>query len=96
MTTTLAPAGALRGLTKSFGDTTVLDGLDLEIPRGDIVALLGRSGSGKSTALRILAGLDRDYDGQVLIDGAPSVVFQDARLLPGGPSRRTSCTGSTA
>lgn len=82
MTTTLAPAGALRGLTKSFGDTTVLDGLDLEIPRGDIVALLGRSGSGKSTALRILAGLDRDYDGQVLIDGAPSVVFQDARLLP--------------
>lgn len=82
MTTTLAPAGALRGLTKSFGGTTVLDGLDLEIPRGDIVALLGRSGSGKSTALRILAGLDRDYDGQVLIDGAPSVVFQDARLLP--------------
>ena len=82
MTTALAPAGALRGVTRRFGDTTVLDGLDLEIPRGDIVALLGRSGSGKSTALRILAGLDRDHAGQALIEGAPSVVFQDARLLP--------------
>ena len=83
MTTTLAPAGALRGVTRRFGDTTVLRRLDLEIPRGEITALLGRSGSGKSTALRILAGLDRDHDeGTVLIDGAPAVVFQDSRLLP--------------
>ncbi|MDV8002335.1 ABC transporter ATP-binding protein [Rhodococcus sp. IEGM 1408] len=82
MTTTLAPAGALQGVTRRFGHTTVLNGLDLEVPRGDIVALLGRSGSGKSTALRILAGLDRDHDGTVHIDGAPSVVFQDSRLLP--------------
>lgn len=84
MTTTLAPAGALHGVTRRFGDTTVLRGLDLEIPRGRIVALLGRSGSGKSTALRILAGLDPgiDDDGRVLIEGAPAVVFQDARLLP--------------
>lgn len=82
MTTSHAPAGALRAVTRRFGDTTVLDGLDLEIPRGDVVALLGRSGSGKSTALRILAGLDRDHDGRVLIEGSPSVVFQDSRLLP--------------
>lgn len=82
MTTSYAPAGALRAVTRRFGDITVLDGVDLEIPRGEIVALLGRSGSGKSTALRILAGLDRDHDGQVLIDGAPAVVFQDSRLLP--------------
>ncbi|AWH94611.1 ABC transporter ATP-binding protein [Dietzia psychralcaliphila] len=83
MTTTLAPAGALRGVTRSFGDTIVLRDLDLTVPRGDIVALLGRSGSGKSTALRILAGLDRDLDGgSVHIDGAPAVVFQDSRLLP--------------
>lgn len=83
MTTTLAPAGALRGVTRRFGDATVLRALDLEIPRGDIVALLGRSGSGKSTALRILAGLDREHDaGSVHIDGAPAVVFQDSRLLP--------------
>ncbi|WP_375292931.1 ABC transporter ATP-binding protein [Dietzia sp. SYD-A1] len=83
MPTTLAPAGALRGVTRSFGDTTVLRNLDLTIPRGDIVALLGRSGSGKSTALRILAGLDRDLEsGDVHIDGPPAVVFQDSRLLP--------------
>jgi len=83
MTTTLAPAGALRGVSRRFGGTTVLAGLDLEVPRGQIVALLGRSGSGKSTALRILAGLDRDHEGgSVHIDGAPAVVFQDSRLLP--------------
>lgn len=82
MTTSHAPAGALRGATRRFAETTVLDGLDLEIPRGEIVALLGQSGSGKSTALRILAGLDRDHHGQVVIDGAPAVVFQDSRLLP--------------
>lgn len=70
-------------MTRRFGATVVLRGLDLEVPRGEIVALLGRSGSGKSTALRILAGLDHDYDdGRVHIDGAPSVVFQSARLLP--------------
>ncbi|PAY22233.1 aliphatic sulfonate ABC transporter ATP-binding protein [Dietzia natronolimnaea] len=83
MSTTLAPAGALRGVTRSFGDTAVLRNLDLTIPRGEIVALLGRSGSGKSTALRILAGLDRDLEsGDVHIDGPPAVVFQDSRLLP--------------
>ncbi|MGF0226559.1 ABC transporter ATP-binding protein [Dietzia natronolimnaea] len=83
MTTTLAPAGALRDVTRSFGDTVVLRDLDLTIPRGDIVALLGRSGSGKSTALRILAGLDRELDGgSVHIEGPPAVVFQDSRLLP--------------
>ncbi len=82
MTTSYAPAGALHGVTRQFDGTTVLDGLDLEIPRGEIIALLGRSGSGKSTALRILAGLDRDHGGTAHIDGAPAVVFQDARLLP--------------
>ena len=84
MSTTLAPAGALDRVTRRFGDTTVLRELDLEIPRGEIVALLGRSGSGKSTALRILAGLDGDVEdgGRIHIEGAPSVVFQDPRLLP--------------
>lgn len=81
--TSAIPSGALHSVTRRFGATVVLRGLDLEVPRGEIVALLGRSGSGKSTALRILAGLDHDYDdGRVHIDGAPSVVFQSARLLP--------------
>ncbi|MEJ3750869.1 ABC transporter ATP-binding protein [Actinomycetes bacterium KLBMP 9797] len=74
----------VRGLERRFGDRTVLDGLDLEIARGEFVALLGRSGSGKSTLLRALAGLDDEVAGTGAIDvpGNYSVVFQDARLLP--------------
>ncbi|MFB4278031.1 MULTISPECIES: ABC transporter ATP-binding protein [unclassified Nonomuraea] len=74
----------VRGLTRGYGDRTVLDGLDLELAPGEFVALLGRSGSGKSTLLRALAGLDGDVagGGTVEVPGEVSVVFQDARLLP--------------
>jgi sulfonate transport system ATP-binding protein len=60
----------------------VLDGLDLEIGRGEFVALLGRSGSGKTTLLRTLAGLDPADPRQVSTPGARAVVFQEPRLLP--------------
>jgi len=57
-------------LSKHFGDFRALDAIDLEIARGELVALLGPSGSGKTTLLRILAGLEYPDDdgGQVLID----------------------------
>ncbi|MEI8239572.1 MAG: ABC transporter ATP-binding protein, partial [Actinomycetota bacterium] len=71
-----------RGVGRSFGDHRVLDGVDLDIERGEFVALLGRSGSGKSTLLRGLAGLDREYDGTIEVPDARAVVFQDPRLLP--------------
>ena len=71
----------LRDVRRAFGDNVVLDGLDLEVPKGQFVALLGHSGCGKSTLLRIIAGLDRGPDGAV---EAPrcAVVFQEPRLMP--------------
>lgn len=72
----------VRGLTKNFTGRQILDDLDLDFHPGEFVALLGRSGSGKSTLLRILAGLDRDIDGEVTVPDAVSVAFQEPRLLP--------------
>lgn len=72
----------IHGLVKEFGARRVLDELDVTVRRGEFVALLGRSGSGKSTLLRIMAGLDRDIQGECTVDGAVSVAFQQPRLLP--------------
>jgi sulfonate transport system ATP-binding protein len=78
------PAVRVRDLHRGFGATSVLSGLDLDVAAGEFVALIGRSGTGKSTLLRALAGLDRDVagHGQVLVPDSVSVVFQDSRLLP--------------
>jgi sulfonate transport system ATP-binding protein len=81
---------SFKGVLKSFGDRDVLKGVDLEIPRGQFVAFVGRSGGGKTTLMRLIAGLDAPTSGNVLIDGAPvrglqesvRLLFQDARLLP--------------
>ncbi|HEY0453700.1 ABC transporter ATP-binding protein [Actinophytocola sp.] len=72
----------VRGLTKRFGERTVLSGLDIDLAAGEFVALLGRSGSGKSTLLRILAGLDTAVEGTATVNGTVSVAFQQPRLLP--------------
>ena len=70
------------GVTRTFGDREVLRSLDISIAPGEFVALLGRSGTGKSTLLRILGGLDPDYGGEVLVPQRRAVVFQEPRLLP--------------
>lgn len=71
-----------RGVRKKFGDNVVLDRLDLEIRSGEFVALLGRSGSGKSTFLRALGALDSDVEGYLRVPERRAIVFQDPRLLP--------------
>jgi sulfonate transport system ATP-binding protein len=69
-------------VSRAFGDLAVLTGLDLSIDADEFVALLGRSGTGKSTLLRIFGGLDPDYGGDVLVPAKRSVVFQESRLIP--------------
>jgi sulfonate transport system ATP-binding protein len=75
-------AVAARSVNRAFGGRDVLRGLDLSIRSGEFVALLGRSGTGKTTLLRILGGLDPDYDGDVGVPQRRAVVFQEPRLLP--------------
>ncbi|MCT9930683.1 ABC transporter ATP-binding protein [Planotetraspora sp. A-T 1434] len=76
------PVASVRDLTRRFGERTVLDRLDLEIGRGEFIALLGRSGSGKSTLLRALAGLDGEVEGGLTVTDSVAVAFQEPRLIP--------------
>lgn len=73
---------SVQGLTRAFGGAPVLRGLDLDIAKGEFVALLGRSGSGKTTLLRTLSGLDAVQQGRVTIPERRAVVFQEPRLMP--------------
>ncbi|MBD9249407.1 MAG: aliphatic sulfonates ABC transporter ATP-binding protein, partial [Cronobacter sakazakii] len=80
----------LEGVTKRYGEKTILNALDLHIPAGQFVAVVGRSGGGKSTLLRLLAGLETPDGGELRAGNAPladaredtRMMFQDARLLP--------------
>lgn len=69
MTSTAAPIVCTHGLTKQYGRTTALDGFDLELHPGQIVGLLGENGCGKTTLLKILAGVLSDYTGDVSVGG---------------------------
>lgn len=83
----------IRGLTHRFGDRTVLSGIDLEIKAGEIVAIMGSSGGGKTTLLRCISGLLVPTDGVIRIDGVDvreepdearrrmGMVFQSAALF---------------
>lgn len=66
------PLLEVRGLHKRFGDRIVLDSVDLQVPRGSVVSLLGRSGTGKSVFLKCLAGLLKPDGGEVYFRGEPA------------------------
>ena len=63
------PLIQIRGLTKSYSQTTALKNVDLDLVPGQIIGLLGPNGSGKTTLIKIMNGLLRDYSGEILIDG---------------------------
>ncbi|MET3920927.1 ABC transporter ATP-binding protein [Arthrobacter sp. UYEF20] len=87
------PAIRLRQLTKSFGETNAVDGVDLDIRQGEFFSMLGPSGSGKTTVLRLIAGFELPTSGTIELEGrdvsgkAPferdvNTVFQDYALFP--------------
>ena len=75
-------AGELRHVNKWYGEHQVLDDVSVSVGRGEIVALIGRSGSGKSTVLRVFSGLSTDHTGGRTVSGAPALAFQEPRLFP--------------
>ncbi|PNY80682.1 ABC transporter permease subunit [Deinococcus koreensis] len=76
------PPIQLQDVTLRLGGETILDGVTLDVERGEFLALIGPSGGGKSTLLRVISGLLRPEKGRVVVQSAPALVFQDYRLLP--------------
>ncbi len=88
----------IAGLRKSFGSNEVLKGIDLQVEKGEVIAIIGKSGSGKSTLLRCINGLEDFQSGQLSVDGKPllhhnaaamralrqqvGMVFQSFNLFP--------------
>ncbi len=77
-----APVLALALNHLSFDDKPILRNIHLSVPTGQTVALVGPSGIGKSSLLRIFAGLERRYDGSCKVHGKTAMVFQEPTLLP--------------
>ncbi len=71
---------SLRGISKSYGNLKVLDSVDLDIDRAEIVSVVGPSGAGKTTLLQILGTLDRPDSGTVSYDGEMVLDLPDTRL----------------
>ncbi|HZO05126.1 MAG TPA: ATP-binding cassette domain-containing protein [Solirubrobacterales bacterium] len=89
----------LQGLRKEFGGIVALEGIDLEVERGEIVAVVGDNGAGKSTLIKLISGVHRPTSGMLYVDGKPQrfhdpiaaraagieVVYQDLALVDHQP-----------
>ena len=62
---TTAPRLEVKGIRKTFGQNAVLKGINLSVDAGEVVALIGGNGAGKSTLMKIIAGLDKNFQGEV-------------------------------
>jgi polar amino acid transport system ATP-binding protein len=67
----MPPIVDIRALRKSYGSHEVLKGIDLQVPRGEVIAIIGKSGSGKSTLLRCINGLEDFQQGELAVAGQP-------------------------
>jgi ABC-type Fe3+/spermidine/putrescine transport system ATPase subunit len=87
------PAASLRAISKRFGKTSVLEDISFDVAEGEALVLLGASGSGKTTILRVIAGLEQPYTGKVMLHGKDvtelparergvGVIFQSYALFP--------------
>ena len=87
------PAASVVGISKRFGKTSVLENISFDVAEGEALVLLGASGSGKTTILRIIAGLEQPYTGKIMLHGKEvtelparergvGVIFQSYALFP--------------
>ena len=78
----LETAVVVRGATRRFGEVTALEGLDLEVASGEVLAVVGPSGCGKTTLLELIAGLQEPDAGTVAVRGECALMPQSDLLLP--------------
>ena len=95
--TRTAPVLDLALNTLQLGGAPILKDIHLSVPKGQTLALVGPSGIGKSSLLRIIAGLERSYQGRCNVAGKSAIVFQEPTLLPWRSTRDNICiaTGVT-
>ena len=75
------PAIELKNVYKSFGDAMVLRNISFKVRRGETRIILGGSGSGKSTILKLIIGLEKPDEGEIWVDGEEVSNFSEARLM---------------
>jgi ABC-type Fe3+/spermidine/putrescine transport system ATPase subunit len=86
-------AASVVGISKRFGETSILENINFDVAEGEVLVLLGASGSGKTTILRIIAGLEQPYTGKIILHGRDvtelparergvGVIFQSYALFP--------------